>query len=265
MSQDENDQTQVENEEVEATTIQNDVEETEVVDVKEVPVAPVAKAEERPMYTMPVAKAQEEKRKAVEKAQEEARAAAEAEKQAIRDEYEAKLRAHQPAGQIDSRLAKWAEDNGYDVDAAKSLVEVIKSEIPVTDTSKYDQILKDQEIQAHRAKVSQEFESKVAPLLFKDYPQATPEHVREVKQRIEELAFTEGFNTYRLEDIYQVKKSEFKFKNGYSAEPSGGRNADLVDFSNVSEEEELAMADKDPKTFAKFVAWQRGQGSKYID
>lgn len=273
MSQDEKDPTQVANEEVDETTgeqPETNEQEKDEKDEQKAEEQPKKQEEpkaekERPVYTMPVAKAQEEKRRAAEKAREEALQEAEAEKQRLIAEYEAKLQANKPTSGMEDKISKWAEENGYDVDAAKQLVDVVKTSIQLPDLSKYDQILKEQELNAHRSKVSQEFDEKVAPLLLKDYPQATTDHIREVKQRIEELAFTEGYNTYRLEDIYKVKKDDFQFKNGYSAEPTGGRNSEIVNFETLTDEQEIELADRDFETYKKYLKWQSSKGSKYID
>ena len=223
--------------------------------------------EERPVYSMPVAKAQEEKQRAVEKAREEARAEAEIERRKLQESYEAKLAAVVPQDDYATELKSVSEEYGLDPAAASKLLSVMEKKLKngLPDMSKYDTILKDREIEGLKSQVSQEFEEKVAPLILKDYPQATPEHIREVKERIAELAFTKGYNTYQLEDIYKVKRDEFEFKNGFSAESSGGRTSELVDFSKVTDEEELAMAKNSPETFKKFLKWQEAHTSKYLD
>ena len=226
-----------------------------------------SKPEERPLYTMPVAKAQEEKKRAVEKAREEAKLEAEAEMQKVRDEYEQKLKTASPKSdtEYDKRLKEVAEKHGLDASAAADLLGVLQENIKMPDMSKYDQIVKEKEIEGHRAKVSQAFNEKVAPLITKDFPQATPEHIREVKTRIEELAFTEGYNTYKLEDIYAVKRSEFEFKNSLGAEPSGGRGSEIVEMKKLSDVDEIALADSDPEAYRKYLKWEQTQESRYID
>lgn len=226
------------------------------------------KPTERPTYSMPVSKAQEEKKKAVEKAREEARDEAEAEMQKLREKHEQELKsASTKSGdpEFDVQLKEVAEKHGLDPTATKDLLDVFQSKIKMPDMSKYDKIVKDQEIEGHKVAVSKEFDEKVAPLITKDFPQATPEHIRAVKARIEELAFTEGYNTYKLEDIYAVKRSEFEFKNSMSAEMSGGRGSELVEFRKLSDEEEIALSENDFETYKKYLKWEASQESQYID
>lgn len=231
-------------------------------------VKPEAKAEakpeakiERQVFSMPVAKAQEEKRKAVEKARQEAEESHNAKLEALKSEYEAKLRKSEPADALD----QVADKHGLDRTAARELADAIRQTIKVPDTSKYDQILKDREIESFKHQVSQDFDAKVAPMILKENPQATPEYLRKVKAHIEELAFTEGYNTYRLEDIWRVKKDEMPYKNGLSAETPGGRGTDLVSFKKLSDEDEIALADRDQGTYVKYLQWLRNNESQYLN
>ena len=223
---------------------------------------------ERPVYTMPVSKAQREKKEAIERARAEAKAEHEAEVAKLRAEYEQKLaQGTAKPGDYQADLDKFAAEHGLDPKAAAGLLDVFEKKVKqsLPDISKLDEILKQKEIEGHQAKVRNEFDEKVAPLLLKDYPQATPEHLRQVKERVVELAFSEGFNAYRLEDIYKVNRDDFEFKNGYSAEPSGGRTSELVDFSKMTDEQEIALAKNDPETFKKYLKWQASHESKFLN
>lgn len=226
---------------------------------------PEAKAEapkpvKREVWNMPVTKAQEEKRRAVEKAKADAEAQYKAELDKMKAEYEAKLRSTKP----ESALDEIAERHGLDKEAARDLADAIKSTIKLPDLSRYDQILQEREIEAHKLQVSKEFDEKVAPIIRKEYPDATPEHIREVKERIGDLAFTDGYNTYRVEDIYQVKRDEFVFKNQMGAEAPRGRGPDLAPFKRLSDEEEIALADSDNAAYRRYLSWLRTQESKFI-
>ena len=218
--------------------------------------------QKRPVYTMPVAKAQEEKKRAIEKAREEAKAEAQTEIERIREEYEQKLK---KTGTTVSELEQVAKDYDLDPKAVDALFTAFKKGIPIPDLSKYDSIVESKEIEQHKMRVSSDFDEKVAPLLLKDFPQATPEYIRGVKQQIEELAFSEGYNTYKLEDIYKVHRDRFEFKNGMSAEPSGGRGTDLAEFRILSDEDEIKLADTDKVAYAKYLKWLEGQDSKYLN
>jgi len=217
--------------------------------------------EPRKVYSMPVAKAQKEKERAVQRAIEEKQKEHEERIEQMRSEFEAKLRS---STSPDAHLEEISKKFDLEPEAVKELVGAIKSTIKVPDMSRYEQILQEREVEGHKQSVSKEFDEKIAPMVLKDHPQASPEFIREVKGKIEELAFTEGYNTYRLEDIYKVKRDEFVFKNEFSAESSGGRNSEVVSFTKLSDEEENELAKNDPETYKKYVAWDVGQESKFI-
>lgn len=222
----------------------------EVEAPKEAEEAVVPKDTERPVWTMPVQKAQEEKHRAVEKARQEAEEAKDVEIASIREEYEERLRVSAPKSSYDTELEQVAEEYGLDPKAAGALLNVLKKSLP--DTSRFDVMLKEKEIESHKMQVSKEFDELVAPLILKDNPHATPEFLRESKLRIEELAFSKGYNTYQLADIYKVKRDEFEFKNGFSAESSGGRSSELVDFERMTDTEEHNLAMSNPAKFKEF-------------
>ena len=262
---------QIENDPVDENTdetLDDDIESEPTVDVPEEKekekkeVKSESAPEKRPVYTMPVAKAQEEKKRAVEKAREEARKEAQEELTRVREEYETKIKR---TGGTASELEAVAKEYDLDPKAVDALFGAFKKNLPLPDLSKYDSLVKAQEIEHHKTRVSQDFDEKVAPLLLKDFPQATPEHIREVKKQIGELAFSEGFNTYRLEDIYKINRDQFEFKNSRSAESSGGRSGDLAEFKRLSDEDEIKLADNDSEAYGRYLKWLEGQESKYLD
>lgn len=222
---------------------------------------------ERPAWTMPVAKAQEEKRNAVEKARAEAKAEAEAEIQRLKEEYEQKLASAAPKDDYAMELDRVSQEYGLDPKAAAGLLgaleKKLRAELP--DTSKFEEIVKEKELESLKLQVSQEFDSKVLPLIQKDFPSVTPQHIAEVKARVSELAFTKGYNTYRLEDIYRVKKDEFEVKNGFSAEASGGRTSELTDFTKMTDEEEHELSETNPAAYAKYLKEMAKRDSRFID
>ncbi len=249
------------NEQAEAPAEEAEVDEAEVTPETE----PEKKEPlKREVFSMPVAKAQDEKRKAVEKARKEVETAAEARIEAMRKDYEDKLRTAAPSD-TDSKLREVAEKHGLNADAARELADAIRSGIKVPDVSKYEQLFKEREIEGHKSAVSREFDEKVQPLILKDHPNATPDFLREVKAKVEELAFTEGYNTYKLEDLYKVKRDEFVFKNGLSAEAPKGHGTDIQAFKKLSHEEEIKLADTDLQAYERYTKWLRGQESKYMD
>lgn len=227
----------------------------------------VEKQKTRPTWTMPVEKAQEEKRRAVEKAREEARLEAEERIQKLQKEYEEKLSSGKPVDDYRKKLEGVASKYNLDPTAAAELLSVmeenIKSSLP--DLSKYDKIVQEREQEAHKIEASKEFDAKVLPIIQKDFPNVTPQHIQEVREKVIELAFSEGYNTYRIEDIYKVKSQDFEFKNGFSAEPSGGRTSELTDFSRMTDEEEHALAERDPAAFKRYLKAMEKNGSIYQD
>ena len=222
--------------------------------------------EERPTWTMPVAKAQEEKRKAVEKAREEAKAEADASIAALRAEMEGKLAQAKGSPSYEARLKEVSEKHGIDPEVAKDLFGAFKDALPPPpDYSKYDQILKEREIDGYKLKVSNEFDEKVLPLIQKDFPGVTPAHIADVKSKVTDLAFSEGYNTYAIEDIYKVRRDDFEYKNGFSAEASGGRTSEMVDFSKMTDKEEHALAERDPAAYGNYLKAMRTNGSRFLD
>ena len=221
---------------------------------------------ERPVWTMPVAKAQEEKRKAVEKAKQEAKEEVERSTKAEIDRLKAELEAKQDGGDdYRQELSKVAEEYGLDTKAAEGLLNVFKKSIKLPDISKYDQILKEKEIEGHKLQVSKEFDERVVNLIKKDFPNATSQYIQEVKEKITDLAFSKGYNTYRLEDIYRVKKDDLEFKDGYSAESTGGRGSDLRPFDKMTDDEEHKLASSDPAKYREYLKAMSTQGSRYLD
>lgn len=224
----------------------------------------------REIFTMPVAKAQDEKRKAVEKAVADAKSEFQKELDAKIAEVRAEMGGKPTQAAVDANVdedalfKEIAEKHGLNADATRDLMGALKKTLKLPDTSKFDQIIKEKEIEGHKIAVSKEFDAMVTPLILKDFPAATPEHIREVKARIEELAFTAGYNTYQLADIYAVKKSEFTFKNGMSAEAPKGHGTDLQPFKVLSDDDEIALANSDPKTYARYVKWLGTQQSRFI-
>lgn len=264
MSQDEEVLDQNENGEVTEEEVV-DVQESESDGAKEITPEvkePVQKQEKRPTWTMPVQKAQEEKRKAAEKAREEALAEKDAEIQRIKEMYEEKLRSNQ-SDPLDNELNEISQKHGIAPEVTKDLLNVFKKSIPKQDLSKYEEIIQEREMMAHKAAAERDFDERVLPLLKRDYPGVTPQHIADVREKVTNLAFSEGYNAYAIEDIYKVRKEDFEFKNGFSAEASGGHSSEVIDFSKVTDEEEIAMADNDPATYRKFLKWQESNTSRW--
>jgi hypothetical protein len=210
----------------------------------------------RPVHTMPVAKAQKEKQKAVEKAQKET-------EERLRAEFEQKLAANTDKG--DDDIEKFAEESGLDPELTRKLVEKARP-----DMSKYEPLLEDkarsdkeQEIAEAKRQVTSDFDEKVKSQILERYPEATPEHVEEVRKGLEELAFTEEFAHYPLEHVYAVNASKFEFKNSLGAETPSGNGSQPTAFKRLSDEEQNALAANDPAAYERYVKWEEGQQSSY--
>lgn len=234
-------QNQTEDQEVEETT--------EEKEQKEQPV-------KRTVYTMPVAKAQKEKKRALQKQKEEL--------ESQHSQEIEKLNAQKIEDVEDEDLDIFAEEQGLESSVVKKIVEFAQK--PMTKKlSKVDDFLAEKEKETEIVKVSQEFDNKVLNLIKQDYPTASPEHLAKVKKELSELAFTDEYHTYKLEDIYKVNKNQFVYKNDIGIEPSDGNNTEILDFQNMSDEQEHKLAQENPKKFAEFIKWQETQGSRYRD
>lgn len=180
---------------------------------------------DRPTHTMPVTKAQKEKAKAADKAYERGKA--------------------ETTKAFEERLKALEEAN--------------------PNAGKVSELLKEREIQVHTQKESENFDSTVAPIIQKDFPGATPEFIKEVKEKILGLIFKPGYSKLPVSEIYGAKKGSFSFKNGYSAETAGGRSSELGAFQKLSDEAEHELAQNDPERYAKYVEAMAAHESKYFD
>lgn len=210
----------------------------------------------RPAFTMPVSKAQKEKKAAIEKAVRET-------EERLRAEYSKREPATET--QTDDLVDRVAAEHGLEPKAARALADAIRSSIKVPDLSKYDKLVEQQTISEHKRLVSDEFDRDVEPLIRKAFPNATSEHVRKVKDKVQELAFTEGYNTYRIADIYRVHSDQFEFKNGSGAEKPRGGGPQLTDFTKLSDADEIKLGKTDPHTYARYIKWLDGQESRYLN
>lgn len=249
---------QDENVPVEPTTDVETQEKTDLEPSEEV-VEPKKEEKERPVYTMPVSKAQKEKEKAAQKAREEVEQKYQQEIEQMKADYERKLSDAKPFDH-EEELNKLVESHGLDKQATKDLLNMIKKIVPTPDLSKYDSVLQEAEIAKARIKVSDQFDADIVPLIKKDFPDASESHIQQVKGKISELAFAEGYNSLPLDYIYFKHKDDFAYKNKFTAEPSG-RSTDTADLSSLSEEEAMNLP---PQEYRKWSDLQAGKQSKYL-
>lgn len=247
-------ESQDESQESEQTEEESKEETTEEPEGKEEPEEAPEEKEPRPVYTMPVAKAQKEKERAVKKALEEAEAKHQAALEQLKQEQK-------PLPQSSDEIQAWADKYGYDKESVSGLVNIISKSIPQPDMSKLDSLVKENEVKTAQASASVEFDERVAPMIQKQHPQATPEHIAKVKESVLKLAFSKGYNTYPLEHIYKVHSDDFKFRNKHTAESSRGGEKS-VDYSKITDKDIEKMT---PEQYGEYSDAMARQESKYIN
>ena len=174
---------------------------------------------ERPAQFMPLAKFNDlkskwesDKQAEISKAREETKA-----------EYETKIQelSGKPASaKLDSEITKFAEERGLDEDVIKGIVDLVRTTQTTIDPNVQNVIsdlVKDREQNALIAKHEGLFDEEMSNLQ-KDYPD---EPISSLKEKLHELAFSEGYNKQSLFEIYfrHVKPTTEKKK---TFEPSKG-------------------------------------------
>lgn len=226
---------------------------------------------ERKVYTMPVDKHTRqmenlEKKHAEELAKREAEIRAEYDKKFA--ELKTDVKTSGSSEESDELIKKFAEENLLEEKAVRGLLELAEKRIgkpatPAIPKELLDEVersRKEREIAEEKSKVEREFDEKVIPLIRKQYPGATPEHIQRVKESIQALAFTDRYHTYAVEDIYRAKSDDFVFQSKVSAEPSRGGAGQMIDYESVTDEQLDAMS---PEEAEKYFAWQASKGSRY--
>jgi len=212
----------------------------------------------RPVYTMSVAKAQEEKRRAVEKAVKEAEAKHQKEIERV------KQSANYNSAEVDDEIQTFAEAQGLEPKALAGLVSLIQKRSS-KDLSKFESIIEQSKVQEEKSKLNAEFDKEIVPLIKQDFPNATPGFIQEVRAQVEGLAFTKRYNTYKAADIYLVNKSKFKpDKSGHTAEGSGSKGNEYVDMENITDEQLHELAEKDPKAYKQIWDHKIRKSSKFL-
>lgn len=108
------------------------------------------------------------------------------------------------------------------------------------------------------AAYSSEFAKDVEPLIKAEYPNASPEHIKAIKERIQGVAFTEDYARTPLSVIYKGL-DEFRGMvkpEKSTAEKGGGgeRGGQEIDFDSMSEDEASKL---DDDSFERFLAHKR--------
>lgn len=184
------------------------------------PKDPNAAQVERPAQFMPLAKFNDQKAKW----EEQKKAEIEKVRQETAAEYEAKIQelSGKPASaKLDDEIAKFAEEKGLDEELIKGIVGLVRntqqSSIDPKVQSVISELVKEKEHNETLAQHENLFNDEIANLQ-KDYPD---EPISSIKDKLHELAFSEGYNTKSLFEIYfrHYKPSVEKKK---TFEPSKG-------------------------------------------
>jgi len=218
---------------------------------------------ERKVYSIPLDK----HNKQIENARKAAR------EEALREaEEKYRSQAVQKPSEPSNDVKAFAEEHEMDEAVVEKLIDLAASRAASSAKSIPDDLLeevnnlkKQREIQTAKKQFEDEFNSSVIPLITKENPNVTQAQIQEIKNTLDELAFSSRYNTYALEDIYRVKSHEFDIKPKMSVESSrGGSRQGVVDFSTISEAELSKMS---PQEAEKYFEWEKNnkKGSKYLN
>ena len=170
------------------------------------------------------------------------------------------------------QLATLAEDAGIDVKQLEKIIqiaragvnvglseterktlEVIAEKLPVI-TQTAEQIEKDRQFEEERKEFNSEFDKDISDLVKEEYPHATSKQIEEVRESLEELAFSERYAQVPLAEIYRGR-SEFRdlFPEPKKSGETGGSRKETpkVDDEDVTEEDFKNMSPDDRIKFAK--------------
>jgi len=203
--------------------------------------------EERPIHTVPVSKfntirkserAYKEKAEKLERELKQAREAI-------------------PKEQADE-IQQYAEDNGLTYEASEALVKLAKREVEKR-LKPFESQFANQEAETHKQKVANEFDEKITKRIERDFAGATPDLINEIKDSIVNLAFSKRYNTYALEDIYEINKNGFKFQNKQTAETSGSGYSEVLNYDSVTDKDIEEMSPQEYKNYSDAMARKEQQ------
>jgi hypothetical protein len=156
---------------------------------------------ERPAQFMPLAKFNDQKAKWEEQKQIEIEQA----RQDVAAEYEKKIQEFSgspDSAKLDDKIAKFAEEKGLDEEMIRGVVELVRNtQQPTIDPkvqSVISDLIKEKESKDVIAKHEGLFDEEVSNLQ-NEYPD---EPISSIKDKLHDLAFSEGFNTKSLYEIY---------------------------------------------------------------
>lgn len=200
------------------------------------PKDPNAAQVERPAQFMPLAKFNDQKAKW----EEQKKAEIEKVRQETAAEYEAKIQelSGKPASaKLDDEIAKFAEEKGLDEELIKGIVGLVRntqqSSIDPKVQSVISELVKEKEYNETLAQHENLFNDEIANLQ-KDYPD---EPISSIKDKLHELAFSEGYNTKSLFEIYfRHYKPSVEKKKTFEPSKGGVSRTQPVDPNKVMED-----------------------------
>lgn len=177
------------------------------------------------------------------------------------------LAAHAPSSETDEDIAQFAQDNDLDESLVSKLVQISekrvlskipKSELPEDYKEKIESFEKARALQEAQKKFDDEFNTEVLPHLA----EVSAEDAGKIKAKLDELAFSPEFNTYKLSHIFAIKREEFLPKAVRGIEGSRGGSTVPLNFNNMTAEQISRMSIDE---FKKYDEWERSQlkGSRY--
>lgn len=225
---------------------------------------PKSKSAERPAHYMPLAKYNDEKEKWKSELSAKDQALAEAQAKIAELSKGVGDLADKPEGaNLDGKIAKFAEAHDLEPDVVKGLVEMARESagpaLPPEVMKAVQDLVKQNEANTTLQHHEQLFKEELADLQ-KDFPD---EPIDSLKDKLHELAFSEGTNTKSLYEIYfrNIKPNYSKSK---SAEPSkGGTNrSGSVDFDKIKDDPE-AINNLSDEEFDRFSEQAASSSKKF--
>lgn len=200
------------------------------------PKDPNAAQVERPAQFMPLAKFNDQKAKW----EEQKKAEIEKVRQETAAEYETKIQelSGKPASaKLDDEIAKFAEEKGLDEELIKGIVGLVRntqqSSMDPKVQSVITELVKEKEYNATLAQHENLFNDEIANLQ-KDYPD---EPISSIKEKLHALAFSEGYNTKSLFEIYfRHYKPSVEKKKTFEPSKGGVSRTQPVDPNKVMED-----------------------------
>lgn len=167
----------------------------------------------------------------------------------------------------DEEIARFAQDNDLDENLVSKLVQISekrvlskipKSELPEDYKEQIQTFQKARALQEAQQKFDEEFNTEVLPQLN----DVSAEDAGKIKAKLDELAFSPEFNTYKLSHIFAIKREEFLPKAVRGIEGSRGGSTVPLNFNNMTAEQISRMSIDE---FKKYDEWERSQlkGSRY--